>query len=40
MPPDVLSALKQASDLVLNGVVTPEEAAEMVQEATEEARKG
>ncbi|MCY3831731.1 MAG: extracellular solute-binding protein [Chloroflexi bacterium] len=40
VPPDVLSALKQASDLVLNGVVTPEEAAEMVQEATEEARKG
>ena len=40
VPPDVLAALKQASDLVLNGVITPEEAAEMVQEATEEAREG
>ncbi len=40
VPPDVLSALKQACDLLLNGVITPEEAAEMVQEATEEAREG
>ena len=40
VPPDVLAALKEASDLVLNGVFTPEEAAEMVQEATEDARDG
>ncbi len=40
VPPAVLLALKQAADLVLKAVITPEEAAEMLQEATENAREG
>lgn len=40
VPPDVLSALKQASDLVLTGAITPEEAAQMMQDAYDEAREG
>jgi hypothetical protein len=32
--------LKQASDLMLTGSATPEEAAAMMQEETEKAREG
>jgi ABC-type glycerol-3-phosphate transport system substrate-binding protein len=40
VPPQLLSTLKQASDLMLTGSATPEEAAAMMQEETEKAREG
>ncbi len=40
VPPQLLSTLKQASDLMLTGSITAEEAAAMMQEETEKAREG
>ncbi len=39
VPPDILSALKQACDLVLVGTNTPEQSAQMMQDAYEKYRK-
>jgi len=40
VPPTILATLKQACDLVLVGSITPEEAAQMMQDAYEDYREG
>lgn len=40
VPPQLLSTLKQATDLMLTGSITPQEAAEMMEKETVKARQG